>query len=73
MASSVPKEDVQETADEIKGEPRASSSFEEALVALAKHVGSVIEPRAWQTGYLQNYALIIILGVFLFVSAYLFF
>ena len=28
--------------------------------------------RAWQTGYVQNYALIITLGIFVLVSAYLF-
>jgi len=28
---------------------------------------------SWQTGFVQNYALIIVLGLFLLVSAYLFF
>ena len=29
--------------------------------------------RAWQTGYVQNYALIIALGIFVLVSVYLIF
>ena len=28
--------------------------------------------RAWQTGFVQNYALIITLGIFILISAYLF-
>jgi hypothetical protein len=28
--------------------------------------------RGWQTGYVQNYALIIVLGIFALVSAFLF-
>jgi NADH-quinone oxidoreductase subunit L len=70
---------VNGVADSTKRTALASTAFDNRVVDGAVNaVGSDLQAtshvfRAWQTGYLQNYALIIVLGVFLLVSAYLFF
>jgi NADH-quinone oxidoreductase subunit L len=70
---------VNGVADSTKRTANASTAFDNRVVDGAVNaVGSDLQAtsrvfRAWQTGYVQNYALIIVLGVFLFVSAYLFF
>jgi len=70
---------VNGVADSTKRAASSATAFDNRVVDGAVNaVGSDLQMtshlfRAWQTGYLQNYALIIILGVFIFVSAYLFF
>ncbi len=70
---------VNGVADSTKRTANSATSFDNRVVDGAVNaVGSDLQAtsrvfRAWQTGYVQNYALIIILGVFLLVSAYLFF
>jgi len=70
---------VNGVADSTKRTANAATAFDYQVVDGAVNaVGSDLKLtsrlfRAWQTGFVQNYALIIVLGVFLLVSAYLFF
>jgi NADH-quinone oxidoreductase subunit L len=69
---------VNGTGNATKRGATASVAFDDMVVDGAVNaVGDELSRssrmfRAWQTGYVQNYALIIALGIFLIVSAYLF-
>ena len=70
---------VNGAADATRRSASTSVSFDEMVVdgavnTLADELGRTSGLfRAWQTGYVQNYALIIALGIFVLVSAYLIF
>ena len=70
---------VNGAADATRRSASTSVSFDEMVVdgavnTIADELGQTSDLfRAWQTGYVQNYALIIALGIFVLVSAYLIF
>lgn len=69
---------VNGTAHATKRSASASVSFDDMVVdGAVNSVGDELTRssrlfRSWQTGYVQNYALIIALGIFIIISAYLF-